>query len=93
MPAVRNEQARELGRKLGAELRRRQIQKALRKSQSDAKATIAASVRGNPVRMDQSDLKRTRDDVIAQINEAARQRTGMTIDDIELPPKRRTLRA
>ena len=82
MPAVRSEQARQLGAMLGKELRRRQIEKQLRSSKVEAQRAITGSVGRNPVRLDQWDNKRS---VADMINEA--------LDDIALPPKRRMLRA
>ena len=90
-PATRIE-AEQIGRKLAQELVRRQTQKKVNNAIAEARQIQEASRRRNPnIRMDQQDYKRTLSEMEQEINEIARRRTGMGIDDIHLPKKRKIL--
>eukprot|EP00973_Karenia_brevis_P063780 8866515-Karenia_brevis.AAC.1 len=59
---------------------------------AEARQIQEASRRRNPnIRMDQQDYKRTLTEMEQEINEIAQRRTGMGIDDIQVPKKRKIL--
>ena len=89
-PAVRSQNLREAATKIMDAL----LQKSApgrTQSKQDVRIATSRSV-GRPIRMDQSDLKRSYDEVARDVDERfddqARKRIGMTISDIQLPTRR-----
>ena len=72
------------------EMYRAKVRGYVRRNKQETAEIIRKSMAGNPIRMDQFDNKRRYDDMLDEI---AKQRIGMTISDIELPPKRRVVAA
>ena len=70
-PAIRNEKAANLGKKLAAELTRRITEKKVRESAREANQSMEESKRRNPtIRMDQFDNKRPRASIMDDIDDA-----------------------
>jgi len=87
-PGAQTELLREAARRTLRALYRNSIGSTLTRNKRESADIIRRSVATNPVRMDQWDKKRNYEEILDDI---AKAKIGMSISDIELPPKRRVV--